>query len=325
MRRNEETRNKFLHFWFTLKPSRASLGIYVRAIGLAVLLYVSNRYIDLILKIEFLPAVIYLATVYLSLNLFFTLTSLFIIYIYKKKNRLPERRVDNFTLGVKRLSSFIFFLIFIFVFIDVAIIDISKLFTSISIMIAAIGLLFRDYISNFVNGVNIMFSGRFQLREYVKIGDHKGKIRDLTFTHVKLVTDLKDVVYVPNNLVLSKEVVNYSKSQIKNIAVPIVVDKNRFGDYKELRKHIINEAYKKFGAVIANKDNIKVNVESFEKDSVKWTVGYTVVLYDFELERNIRNFTIDTVVEFFNAKDEEEKAEKERKEKEKEEAKQATP
>lgn len=309
---SQETKDKFFNFLLTLKPSLSSSGIYLRLVILIALSFFSqtNVYFETLGKIALVPVAMYLAIMYFSLDIFFKVSSLFIIYIYKKKNKLSEKRVDNFTLGITRLSSFIFIAVFLLVFTDTVIISIKTILTSVTIVIAFVGLAFRDYITNFFNGISIMFSGKFQLGEYVKIGTNKGRIQDITFTHVQLLTEQKDVIYVPNNLVLSTEVINYSKSQIKNIIIPVMLEKNRFTYHKDLPKYIISQVYKKFSEVIASKDDIKINVDVLEKDYLKWTIEYVVLRYDFELERDIKNFTADTILEFLNKKDKEEEKKK---------------
>ena len=303
-------KDKLINFISILKPSYFG-GIYVRIALLISTIYVSYIYTDLFVPIKYLAEIINLVVIYLALNISFTVVSLFIIFIYRKQNRRPQDYIDNFTIGINQLSSFFFRLIFVLAVIDILFIDIKELLMSLTIMTAFIAISFREHITNFINGVNIMFSGKFKLREYVKIGNHKGRIKDLTFTHVQLLTDTKDTVYVPNNLVTTREVINYSKSTVKNLFVDVVLSKDQLQHYKELQKSIISGMSRKFSDVITSKDNITIDVESIEKDTVKWKVQYIISRYNFELEKKLKNATAEIMLDFFNKKKKEEKEKEE--------------
>ena len=309
-------KDKFINFMTTLKPMRLR-GIYLRVATLVFVIYVSRRYIDLFLQINFFAEIINLIVIYLTLNIFFTIAVLFVIYIYRKQNRRPQDYTDNFTIGINQLSSFFFRLIFVLAVIDILFIDIKELLTSLTIMTAFIAISFREYITNFINGVNIMFSGKFKLREYVKIGKHKGRIKDLTFTHILLLTDTKDTIYVPNNLVTTREVINYSKSTVKNVFVSVVLNKDQLQYYKELQKRIVSVISHKFSDV-TDKEKITINIESIEKDSVKLEIEYVVSRYNFILDKKMKNTTAEIVLDFFNKKKQEEKEKEEAEKLEKE-------
>ena len=294
-------KDKLINFINILKPSYFG-GIYVRIALLIFTIYVSRIYTDLFTPIIFFAEIINLIVIYLALNISFTILSLFILFIYRKQNRRSQDYVDNFTIGINQLSSFFFRLIFVLAAIDILFIDIKELLMSLTVATAFIVIAFREYITNFINGINIMFSGKFKMREYVKIGNHKGRIKDLTFTHVQLLTDTKDTIYVPNNLITTREVINYSKSKVKNVFVDIVLSKDQLPHYKELQRRIVSGISRKFRDVITSKDNITINVESIEKDTVKWKIQYVMSKYNFELEKRLKNATAEIMLDFFNKK-----------------------
>ena len=303
-------KDKLINFINILKPSYFG-GIYVRIALLIFTIYVSRIYTDLFTPIIFFAEIINLIVIYLALNISFTILSLFILFIYRKQNRRSQDYVDNFTIGINQLSSFFFRLIFVLAAIDILFIDIKELLMSLTVATAFIVIAFREYITNFINGINIMFSGKFKMREYVKIGNHKGRIKDLTFTHVQLLTDTKDTIYVPNNLITTREVINYSKSKVKNVFVDVVLSKDQLQYYKELQRRIISGISRKFSDVITSKDNITINVESIEKDTVKWKIQYVMSKYNFELEKKLKNATAEIMLDFFNKKKKEEKEKEE--------------
>jgi small-conductance mechanosensitive channel len=317
---SQEAKDKFFHFLVTLKPSRESVGMYIRLVVLLCVGVVSRQYGDMFSHIPYIPVALDLLMMYLVLHVSLHLISSFIIFVYKKKNRRIDDHEDNFTVGIKKLSRFAFILVFTLMFIDTVLIDLKELISSLAIATFLIGLVFKDYLLNFLNGVDIMFSGKIKLGEYIKVGDEKGKVKDLTFSHVELQTDTKDVVYVPNNFLKTKQVVNYSRSKVKNIFVDVVLDKGRFEYYKELKRMIPKKMVKEFPELLADESKVRIHFDSLEKESIKWSVEYILAKYTFEIENKLKNYTGEMIVEFFNHKDKL-KEEKEKKEKAEEEAK----
>ena len=60
------------------------------------------------------------------------------------------------------------------------------------------------------DGLFLLFEDQILQGDYVKIGDNKGRITDITFQNVVVVNDLGDVVFIPNNSVFTREVINFS-------------------------------------------------------------------------------------------------------------------
>ncbi|HEX7756111.1 MAG TPA: mechanosensitive ion channel domain-containing protein, partial [Niabella sp.] len=51
--------------------------------------------------------------------------------------------------------------------------------------------------------------------DHIKLGDHSGKIRDITFSNIVILDDEEEIVLIPNNLVFTTVTVNKS-AQISN-------------------------------------------------------------------------------------------------------------
>src|SRR5690606_14602138 len=82
--------------------------------------------------------------------------------------------------------------------------------TSLTIVAMAIAVLFRDYITNMLSGLFIMFSEQLSVGDRIKVGDQKGRIIDITFANIELQNDEDDIVMIPNNLVFTNPMVNLS-------------------------------------------------------------------------------------------------------------------
>ena len=133
-----------------------------------------------------------------------------IVVIYKRRKKLTGK--DNFIIGMNNLT-FMLFGFFLFVgILHVLGITIREFFTSITIIAAALAIVFRDYILNGLNGMIIMFGDNFQIGDFIEVDGMKGHIEDLTLLNVHLKNDEDNLVIIPNNLMAAAKAINYSKN-----------------------------------------------------------------------------------------------------------------
>jgi small-conductance mechanosensitive channel len=89
--------------------------------------------------------------------------------------------------------------------------------TSITIVAAAIALLTKDYITNIVNGLIMMFSDQLEIGDKIQIGRHTGFIRDITLINLILKNDAGEIILIPNTMALAADVVNFSKNNTHQV------------------------------------------------------------------------------------------------------------
>ena len=75
----------------------------------------------------------------------------------------------------------------------------------------AIGLALQGALANFASGVMILLFKPFEIGHYVEISDSFGKITDIKIFNTVLLTRDKKTVIIPNGLIISDKIVNYSK------------------------------------------------------------------------------------------------------------------
>lgn len=162
---------------------------------------------------------------FLGANLVISLAWLVILSWYtRRRNRQRPIEKDNFILGLNRISSVlntIFLLLAITFFFGV---NPLKFVTSITIVAAAIALLTKDYITNMINGLIIMFSDQLSLGDHVRIGDVKGRVMDITLINVVLQNEDDDIVIIPNSVVFTSIVLNQSKQNIRKLTIEFELD-----------------------------------------------------------------------------------------------------
>lgn len=157
--------------------------------------------------------------IFLGPSLAISIIRLVVIYWYIKKHKFKSNIKDNFILGINRIESIlntVFFMLALTSFWDV---QLKDLVFSVSIVAAALAVTFKDYVANMINGLIIMFSDRLSLGDHIKVGDHEGKILDITLINMILQNEDSDMVIIPNSLAFSSVIVNQSKQNIKKLSI----------------------------------------------------------------------------------------------------------
>jgi small-conductance mechanosensitive channel len=87
----------------------------------------------------------------------------------------------------------------------------TEWFVSISALTgAAIGFASTQTVGNFLAGLYLMVSRPFMVRDYVKIGDVEGEVREITINYTKIYTPTYNITEIPNRKVLDSIIRNYS-------------------------------------------------------------------------------------------------------------------
>lgn len=133
--------------------------------------------------------------------------------------RIKEDRIHgNFLLGITWISNILNVIAALLALMFLFAINPLEFLTSLTIVAAAIAILSKDYVTNMINGLIIMFTDQFSLGDQIKIGDNTGRISDITLLNLVLKNDNDDSIIIPNNLVFAAQVVNQNQKR-KNIKV----------------------------------------------------------------------------------------------------------
>ncbi|MBC6366449.1 mechanosensitive ion channel family protein [Algoriphagus sp. AK58] len=167
-------------------------------------------------KYEILNHIIRALIFLLSANLIISLGRIITLRIYLQQRE--ETKVQpNFVVGIDRIATLLnMFAILISLMLAFGIRPLEFL-TSITIVAAAIALLTKDYITNIVNGLIMMFSDQLEIGDKVQIGRHTGFIRDITLINLVLKNDSGEIILIPNTMALSTDVVNFSKNNTHQV------------------------------------------------------------------------------------------------------------
>ena len=122
----------------------------------------------------------------------------------------------------------------------------------------AIGFASTQTIGNFLAGFYIMISRPFMVRDYVKIGDVEGHVKEITINYTKIYTPTYNITEIPNKKVLDSTIINYSgKKDIIDysfkMGFPHLDDRTNKQMMEDCIKPTINKFYEKYKDVLPQK------------------------------------------------------------------------
>lgn len=210
---------------------------------------------------------------------------------------------DNFLFGIGHIKKVLFALYLGLLLLAILNISLEKALTTLSLLAAAIVLIAKDYISNFINGMYMTFARVVNIGDEVSIGIHKGKIQDITLSSVHLINEDDDLIYIPNSVVFSSDIVNYTRREIKKTSLDFEIDVLAVNDVLQFENDIV-EGMREFHASIQpGSYNLKVVV--VYKEFLKFKFQYLVNEgTDKTLEKNIKRHTIRHIVKLVNERTE---------------------
>lgn len=218
------------------------------------------------------------------------IVSAILIMIYRLRKNIPYKYTDNVVNGINNLYYLIVTFGIILMILGFWGIDFMTLFTSLSIVAAALAIISKEYVSGIISGIIISFSKEINIDDYVKIGDNKGKILEINLIKITLLNDDDDVIYIPNDKVYMSEIINYTKKEIKKVSIDFDLSLQYHTTIEQLEKSL-SEDLKDFHQYIeAGSFNIKI--VSVHHDYLSLKFQYTLKEVNREVERMIRKKTI---------------------------------
>jgi small-conductance mechanosensitive channel len=220
-------------------------------------------------------------------------------YLYRRNKKLPSSKNDNVLLGLRNIYYIVLTGAAMITILGFWNIDLKTLFTTLSIVAAAIAIISKDYVSEIISGIIISFSREVTIDDYVKIGEHKGKIIDINLTKIALLNEDDDVIFIPNNKVFTSEIVNYTRREIKKVSIEFEVLTAAIETVEELESDLIRSIQEYEAHIEPQSYNLKVVY--IRKDSVSLKFQYILREINRELEREIRRKTVRRVVNYIKS------------------------
>lgn len=269
------------------------LGIILVVVGYVVLLPLISP--NGVIQSHLAPLFQFLLFV-LVLGLILDLSLLF----YRKRNLLKRSENDIVISGTKNVFRLITFAAFVLFALRAWGIDYKTLFTSLSIVAAAMAILFKDFLSPIIAGLILAWSKQLNINDYVKIGEHKGKILDVSLSKISLLNDDDDLILIGNDKAYASEIINYTKSDVPRVSIPFELHINSIESIELLEKNLIDEIAE-FHDIIEKK-SFNLKVQSIEKEAISMKFQFTLKNISRDLEKQIRKKTVRKVLNLITSK-----------------------
>lgn len=282
---------------------RRRLFILIRLAALALLIFARVNYHEWLIALKITPArnpnLVSMIDLLLGFGIFALSANLLLMilsWIYRRRKQIPYNQPDNVVLGLENLyylllSGAVIVLVLAFMGVEP-----GNLFTTLSLVAAAIAIVSKDYISEIISGMIISFSSAVSIGDYIKIGDNKGKIIDLNLTKIVFLNEDDDIMYIPNTKVFNSDIVNYTRKQIKRVSIEFEVDLKAIKNIEALEADLI-ETVKDYHEHI-QPGSFTLKIGDIKKDSVSLKFLYILNQVNRELEQDIRRKTVRRVVNY---------------------------
>lgn len=226
--------------YFNVSPQRKTIlrfTVFILAVALLLQVYKSL----FLPPIPLLSPALSFIILTLLMNLLLNSVRLFLVSSHRTRRGIRKDERDNFTVAMNALvntGTFVFAILFFFLVFNI---DVRAFLSSIAIFAVALTLIFQDYIKNFLFGLSMMFSNDYEIGDFVQIGTmEKGVITTITFTNLQLKIESGNALYVPNSVVRTQEVINFSKLKSKRMDIQFSMLREQVTEIAKLERDILD-------------------------------------------------------------------------------------
>jgi small-conductance mechanosensitive channel len=109
------------------------------------------------------------------------------------------------------LFALLYFILIMIILKEVLNINLTSILTTSAVLTMVLGLSLQDNLSNLFSGLAIQLEKPFSIGEWINFEDSIGKVKELSWRSVKLLTLENDLLIIPNNKIIKERVVNYNR------------------------------------------------------------------------------------------------------------------
>ncbi len=249
---------------------------------------------DFFVKFPVLLALLSFLVFYLMIKII----SFSIIAYYSRRNKIPFNKKNNVHFGIENIANILITFGFIGLILRVFGVNPFEIITSATIVAAAIALVTRDYIADFFSGIYLSFSNTFEIGDYVKLDNHKGRIVEIGMLKIKILNDDDDVVILPNFKVYFNEIINYTRRDVRLISIDFELGLGFVVSIDELKDNL-KMALKDFNEYIDQKSYV-LKVVEMKSNYLSIKFQYKLKRIDANLQRDIRRKTTREVFNYIS-------------------------
>jgi small conductance mechanosensitive channel len=206
----------------------------------------------------------------------------FILLVFFLMSRILRKVVYNFVLRISKsisVSSMISGVVYLLVFLSgvMSALDILELDKTVSSLLAGVGIIglalgfaFQDITSNFISGAFIALKRPFDVGHKIETNGFTGTIEEIQLRSTTLRTEAGLHVNIPNKDIFQKPIINYTRSELRNVVIEFVLPAQVEPSYAEdlIRSSLISSNAEKLY------DNIQFFYTALENPNVRIQVSF---------------------------------------------------
>ena len=262
--------------------------------GLYVIQF-NDRLLWMMGRPEFWRVLLYFAMTVAVLNVL----TRFVKWLYRRQNYAKRRGAKNFVYGVENIRKLLLAAVVVFTIFSLIGIDFRTLFTSLSIVAAAIAIVSKDFVNDLIVGIYYSFTDVFEVGDYVKFYTYKGRVIDIGLLKVKILNDNDDVVILPNGKVYSNEIINYTRRDIRLMSVDFEMDLKGIKNV-DLLEHELIDCLAEYADAIEEQSYLLKIVE-VKKDFMELKFQFRLKSLDRPRQREIKRKVVREIFSYVSA------------------------
>lgn len=232
---------------------------------------------------------------FLTASVLISIGHFILVKLYNSRNEQQVVR-GNFVLGITRVAT-VGNVFFIIVSLMIAVgINPKDFITSMTIVAMAIAVIFREYITNMISGLIIMFSDQFSVGDRIKIGEYQGKIVDITLANLVVRDEDDDAVMIPNNLVFTATLVNKTSQKSNKIVVKFELRIDRSFAVAELEQYLSPLLQK--NPNLDHSQGFTIKVADMTKDYIKYKVEVSAISSSNKVHQQVQSSILNEILQF---------------------------
>lgn len=162
----------------------------------------------------------------------------------------------------------IVFFVFIVIISSTLGIDTTSLIAVFSLFGLAISLSIQNLMSNVAHAISILINKPYKNGDYIKINDYEGNVEEITLFNTKILTINNEMIYIPNTIMGSNTIINYT--QMPNRRIELFIDTSYVDNIdivKKILRQVIDEN------PLTNKDkDIFIEVYEYATSSIRYII-----------------------------------------------------
>lgn len=265
-------------------------------IGMMTLMYYHDAVQLILFKSNAISATVH----YILFLILIDFMSRVVKYLYSKSQRMDRLHKNNVHFGIDNIAKLLIGLGLVISLFGFFGIDIKSLLTSLSIVAAAIAIISKEFINDFLIGLYFSFSRNFEINDYVKLADQKGKIVEIGMLKVTLLNDDDDAVIIPNYKIYTYELTNYTKRDIRLMSIDFQLDIKLIEGILLLEEELI-ASLTGFSEFIEF-DSYNLKIVEMKMSYIDLKFQYKLKKVDRDVQKKIRKLTVRKIFDYISTK-----------------------